>query len=264
LRDRRLSESSGIVVSRTQPGVLWTFNDSGNPAELFATDTAGDALGRWSVTGAVNNDWEAMTLGPGPCGGGSCLYIGDIGDNNSRRAAVTIYRVNEPLVRATDTTLRASPVVASLTLRYPDGPHDAESLIADSTGDLFIITKPRIRSPEVFRIPATAWGRRDTVAAQLTDTLPLDPRSGIEMWVTDAALAPDGRTVAVRTYAYLYLFRLDTGGRLTPLSAGPVCLLAGFGAQGEGIGWLGPMTFVLSSEKFFLMPASVAVVRCGG
>ena len=45
-KDRRIPESSGVVVSRTTPGALWTFNDSDNPPDLFATDTAGRALGR--------------------------------------------------------------------------------------------------------------------------------------------------------------------------------------------------------------------------
>jgi hypothetical protein len=264
LDDRRLPEASGVVVSRSQPGVLWSFNDSDNPPELFATDTAGRALGRWTVAGAQNEDWEAMTLGPGDCAGRPCLFIGDIGDNDAKRRAVTIYRVPGPTVAPgwrsdRDDTV---PALARLVVRYPDGPHDAESLFADSTGDLYIITKPRVTWPELFRIPRAAWGRRDTVLATTVDTLHIDPRSGIENWVTDAALAPDGRTVAVRTYGYLYLYSRAADGRLTPLAPWPRCLLAGLGAQGEGVGWLDPTTFVLTSEKFLMFPASVAVARC--
>lgn len=262
LKDRRVPESSGVVVSRRQPGILWTFNDSGNPAEIFATDTAGTALGRWRVIGARNRDWEAMTLGPGPCPGGTCLYIGDIGDNSAAYPTVRIYRLAEPVAGAGRNDSFA--VNGILTLRYPDGPHDAESLFADGSGDLYIITKPRVARPEVFRIPAAAWRQHDTVVAQLTDSLAIDPRTGVETWVTDAATSPDGKTVAVRTYAYLYLYHLTPDGHLQPASTTPICDLTGLGPQGEGIGWLDGHTFVLTSERFLLFPASVAVVRCGG
>ncbi|MGH7732241.1 MAG: hypothetical protein ACREOE_00710 [Gemmatimonadales bacterium] len=261
LQDPRIPESSGVVVSRLQPGVLWTFNDSDNPPDIFATDTAGHALGRWHILGAEDRDWEAMTTGPGPCRRGQCLYVGEIGDNDSRYAAVALYRLDEPVVTGRDDSI---PYRAKLAFRYPDGPHDAESLIVDSAGDAYVITKPRVRRPEVFRIPASAWGRRDTVVAELTDSLDLDPRAGVEMWVTDAALAPDGHTVAVRTYSYLYLYHLDPGGHLVPTAPAPRCRLTGLGAQGEGVAWLGPDTFVLTSEKFFILPASIAVVRCAG
>lgn len=259
-KDRRIPESSGVVVSRTTPGALWTFNDSDNPPDLFATDTAGRALGRWRVLGVKDRDWEALAPGPGPCRGGRCLYIGEIGDNDSQYPAVALFRLDEPVVTGRDDSI---PVRAVLHFRYPDGPHDAESLIVDSTGDAYVITKPRVRWPEVFRIPASAWGRRDTIVAELTDSLALDPRSGVEMWVTDASLAPDGRTVAVRTYGYLYLYRLDRGGRFTPIGRSPLCSLHGLGAQGEGVAWLGPDTFVLTTEQFLILPASVAVARCG-
>ena len=254
-----------MVVSHSQPGILWSFNDSGNPPDLFATDTAGDALGRWRIRGATNRDWEAMTLGPGPCPTGRCLYVGDIGDNNSRYRSVTIYRVAEPRVSRGSTPPEDSvPVLARVDLRYSDGPHDAESLFPDADGNLYIITKPRTGPPELFRVPVSAWGRRDTLTIERLDTLPIDPRVGIENWVTDAAVAPDGHTVAVRTYGYLYLFLLHPDGRLTLAAPGPVCDLSGLGAQGEGVDWLDAHTVVLTSEQFLLLPASIAVARCVG
>ncbi len=85
LRDRDLRESSGVAVSHRDPGVLWSINDSGNPATLFATDTLGRPLAAIAVTGAENVDWEAIAAGP--CGtAGTCLYIADTGDNRERRS----------------------------------------------------------------------------------------------------------------------------------------------------------------------------------
>src|ERR1041385_829562 len=95
LADPTLSETSALVVSQAHPGVLWTLNDSDNPPELFATDTAGRALGKVLVVGARNVDCEALAWGQ--CGlprgampvrSRRCLYIGDIGDNSRVRPFV--------------------------------------------------------------------------------------------------------------------------------------------------------------------------------
>jgi hypothetical protein len=39
-------------------------------------------------------DWEDVAAGP--CPGGRCLYVADIGDNTASRPSVTVYRVPEP------------------------------------------------------------------------------------------------------------------------------------------------------------------------
>ncbi|HEU5050684.1 MAG TPA: hypothetical protein VFU00_10195, partial [Gemmatimonadales bacterium] len=89
-----IRESSGLAASRAHPGVLWTIEDSGNPALVSAIDTAGRLLGRWRLRGARNVDWEAVSVGP--CGEHHCIYVGDTGDNAERRRSVTIYRFREP------------------------------------------------------------------------------------------------------------------------------------------------------------------------
>ena len=61
---RAIGESSGVAVSRTYPGVLWTHNDSGDDAVLYAIDMAGNLIGRFPVSGARNRDWEDIDLGP--------------------------------------------------------------------------------------------------------------------------------------------------------------------------------------------------------
>src|SRR5215211_4514749 len=96
IKDKSVSESSGLVASRSTPGAYWTHNDSGDGPFIYAFDTRGDSLGIFRVAGAQARDWEDMAAGPGPERGKSYLYIGDIGDNNSARAEVVVYRVAEP------------------------------------------------------------------------------------------------------------------------------------------------------------------------
>jgi len=88
-----LSEASGLAISRRTPGRLWTHNDSGEPV-VVALDARGSVTGRVRLTGAAVEDWEAIAVGP--CGTGSCLHVGDIGDNEAERKRITIYRLPEP------------------------------------------------------------------------------------------------------------------------------------------------------------------------
>src|SRR5688500_5747548 len=93
VRVAELAEASGIAVSRRVPGRLWALNDSGDPT-IYALDSRGSVTGRLRLTGAAVDDWEAIAVGP--CPAGSCLYIADIGDNNTKRTQITVYRVTEP------------------------------------------------------------------------------------------------------------------------------------------------------------------------
>ena len=66
LKDRSVSESSGLAASRLTRGAYWTHNDSGDGPFLYAFDTRGDSLGVFRVAGAQARDWEDMAAGPGP------------------------------------------------------------------------------------------------------------------------------------------------------------------------------------------------------
>ncbi|MEO0332433.1 MAG: hypothetical protein AAF223_12225, partial [Bacteroidota bacterium] len=61
-----ISEASGIVASRNNPGILWTHNDSGHEPKIYAIDTSGEIAGEWVIAGATNRDWEDIAIGPGP------------------------------------------------------------------------------------------------------------------------------------------------------------------------------------------------------
>ena len=262
-----LTETSALVVSPRYPGVLWTLNDSDNPPELFATDTAGRALGKVLVLGAKNVDWEAMAQGPCTTTGGGqvrvrparCLYIGDIGDNSRVRSYVTIYRVAEPRP-GIDTTVA---ILDSLHLVYPDGPRDAESLVVDDAGTLWIISKELIRSPRIYRLAPGAWGGGRARRMTFVDSLPIPSASGIEFWATDATWIGAADTLVVRTYGVLWTVPF-AGGRPVIAATKARCRLAGLGPQGEGVAWLGGDLFALTSEKLFRSPASIAMVRCPG
>lgn len=141
-----LTEASGIVASRRNPGVLWAHND-GSRERIFAFSTNGTYLAGFSLN-TTAEDLEDIAAGPGPVPGVSYLYIGDIGASsapNLERIELRVFRIPEPAV---EHAWAANPVtenfdsVETIILRYPDGGHDAEALMFDSrTGDVFVIIK---------------------------------------------------------------------------------------------------------------------------
>lgn len=258
--DSRLRESSGVVASRRHPGLLWTLNDSGGDPILFLTDTTGAALGTYRVRGASNVDWEA--LGRGACGDTVCLIIGDTGDNDERRPAVRLYRMVEP-----DTGVlarNAGPEVESLGVQYPDGPHDVEALYVEPDGAVVLVTKGRTGRILSFRVAASAWNSGRAAMATRLDTLPIVPSLMTGRLVTDAAISPDGRRVAVRTYRDVHFFLRDTSGRLQTDPARPACDITGREPQGEGIDWWDRDTLVLTSERGRRSPGIITLLRCPG
>jgi hypothetical protein len=259
--DTTLSEASAAAASRTQPGVIWTLNDSGNAPWLYAVDTAGGSLGVFRVAGAANFDWEALTLSP--CPAGTCLIVGDIGDNPETRPSVLLYRVPEPRVAGLSTgELGITAQADTLRLRYPDGPHDIEAIYADASGDLYFVSKGRSKGILLFRLPAAAWTAGGAAVPEFVDSLPITPDISIGHWVSDAALSPDGLYVAVRTYSAVFFFRVGPGGRLTP-DQGRECFFGLVEPQGEGITWLDERRLLLTSESSSTSRGTLYLLECG-
>lgn len=201
--DPVLDESSGLIASRRNPGLLWTHNDSGDEPRLYCLTGEAARCGTWTVTGAEAFDWEDIAAGPGPVAGRSYLFVGDIGDNRRARAHVVVYRVPEPMAPHAGEGAAVTASAVPLRLRYEDGPHDAEALLVHpATGDLFVITKD-LDGPGVYR---AAQG--SAVLARVAD---LDLEAADV--VTGADITPDGRRVVVCTYGQGYEMTLPAGAR---------------------------------------------------
>ena len=254
---RNLRESSALAMSIDQPGVLFTINDSGNEAVLFAVDTTGADRGTWRVRGATNVDWEALAIGPcGPNAAPRCLYVGDVGDNEAHHSTRTVYRVPEP--RARDSSFSGTTTAERVTFHYDDGRHDVEAMYVAANADVYLITKralvmapPKLRPALVFRIPASAWRGKRNIIATLVDSLSLIPGSAPLRTITDASLSADGRHIGVRTYTQLFVYAADSAtGRVNGSIAPAICDLTPLGeAQGEGLAWVESSgRFAFSSE----------------
>ena len=247
--DLTLVEASGLVRSSIESNVFWSHNDSGGDARLYSFDSTGRALGTTRVPGATNRDWEA--LASGPCTGGSCLYIGDVGDNTESRDNVTMWRVGVPNASDTRTT-----TPERLTLRYADGPRDVEAIWVAPDTNVYLLTKrpDRGRLARIYRVSAAAW-RSDAIAtAVIVDSLHIVPRRDDTLgWITDAALSgPDNtgeRRLAVRSYRDVFVYAIDA---ITwrPTSLVGKCELSALREKsgGEGVTWLADGRLMFDAE----------------
>ena len=264
LRSPRVTESSGVAVSRSHAGVLWTHNDSGDRPYVYATDLEGRDRGALLVPGARAIDWEDIALGPCPTRRGDCLFVGDVGDNLEARPFVTVYAVPEPAppVSPAD-TLRTTRAPAVLRLRYPDGAHDVEAIyVAPRDGALFLVSKGRSGGIRLYRVDRAAWGKDTVVTATAVQVLPIQPNAGDGRWITGAAIRPDGRLVAIRTANEMYFFSPGVGGRLGP-ALRPTCRVRGDEYQGEAVDFLDDSTLVVTSEAAGSRhPGTIHTVRC--
>jgi hypothetical protein len=243
ISDARITESSGLALSPTRPGVLWTHDDSGNPPLLFALGTSGRVTGTIRIAGVPDVDWEAMAAFR-DAGGRSWLAVADIGDNEARRSSVEVDVVPEPS--------RAGDVVEQprlrLRLRYPDGPRDAETLLVDTARRRMFVVSKGLLTGTVYAVPASAWNGRIPAAPAIREATLVPVGTVPLVLVTDGAVAADG-TVLLRTYGDLAAFDpfpLDGGTRLlTPRATASLPAQR----QGEGLALEpGGRSVLLSSE----------------
>lgn len=261
MSDPRLAESSGAALSRANPGLIWTIDDSGNPPDLLAIDSTGTLRGNFSLAGTTNVDWEEVTVGP--CGSEECVYIADTGDNSESRGEVVIYRVREPTViadaRVPVATLRGTE---SMRVIYPDRPHDVEAMAVTNDGEILLVTKGRSGGVLLFSIPAEAWGAGTVVTAVRRDSLPIVAAAGMGREVTGMALSPDGGRAVVRTYRDLYPFTLRPDGTFAPRGKPTACDILGREPQGEGVVFLDGRRLLLTSERGLFKAGTVLTLEC--
>lgn len=185
-----------------------------------------------------------MASGPGP-GGRQVLWFGDIGDNAMTRAEIAVQRVLEPAAGRRGAYSLPS---TAFRLAYEDGPHDAETLLADPlTGRLLVVTKTYAGLGVVYAAPQVLDPADVNVLVRVGEVMlppsgtaggPVGPVS--QLATTGGDVAPDGSRVVVRTYTDAYEWLVPEGGDLlstltltapstrTPLPAT---------AQGEAIGY---------------------------
>ena len=141
MSDPRLDEASGLATSRTNKGVYWTHNDSGDLARVFAINDEGAVLATFGLDGADALDYEDIAVSYGDS---SEVWVADTGDNFFIRPSVQLYHFVEPEVTATDAA--QSVRVKQLDVRFqdPSGGYlriNSEAFFMDPTGNGYLVEK---------------------------------------------------------------------------------------------------------------------------
>jgi hypothetical protein len=249
-----LPEGSGLAASRSTAGRFWSHNDSGEPV-LYSLDGEGRVTGRLKVSGATVEDWEAIAVGS--CPKGTCLYVGDIGDNEAKRQRITVYRITEPTAAA-----GSAATVDVFHATYPDGAHDAESLLIAADGRLHIVTKGDTGPVALYRFPTelqsgTTMRLERVGAPRTTDSSPRDER------ITDGSVSPDGRWIALRSNQSVTFYAATDLLAGNWRESGRVTLTPLAEPQGEGITFgPGNSVYLISEGGSKKQPGTFARLTC--
>ncbi|MFC6882766.1 hypothetical protein [Actinomadura yumaensis] len=198
ITDPRITESSGLAVSRKHPGITYTHNDSGGVAQVFALGPDGTTRAVLTFAGARARDWEAMAVGADERGR-PAIYVADIGDNlGGAWPYVTVYRIPEP-ERMRSQTLRAT----AFKIKYEDGPRNAETMMINPrTNRLYIASK--LFSGALYEAPKRLRAQGFNRMRKVGDAPAI---------ATDGAFAPDGRSYVIRTYFGARVYSVNADGR---------------------------------------------------
>ncbi len=185
-QDQRITESSGLAQSLTDRNRIWTNNDSGDAARIYAVDNeSGNTIATLDLKGATARDWEAMTT----CresDGDTVLWVGDIGDNIDGWKTYHFLAVDEP-----EEPKDGEVDWTSYDVRYEDGKaHNSEALLCHpKTGRMYLVTKDS--EGGVYEGPSR-MRKGETNVFEKIATAPST--------VTDATFLADGKHAVLRGY----------------------------------------------------------------
>ncbi len=219
LQNDELTEASGLAESGRDSEVLWTHNDSGGDAALYALDKWGEHLGKYFLTGISFRDVEDICSGNGPQPGEKYLYLADIGDNQGSYTQKYIYRVCEPQVNAGQSPedfVIPPEDIEVISFTYPAGlRYDAETIFIDNaTKDIYLVTKRNPDNPYsgnsdiVFK---AAYPQSTTITIELEEfyELELDDYQGYG--ITAGDLSDSGLELLLKTYSQVFYWVLEPG-----------------------------------------------------
>lgn len=220
-----MREASGLTESINNEGLFWVHNDSGDKGRIFLIDKEAHQKATVWLADVMARDWEDIAVGPGPVKGKNYVYVGDIGDNNSKHQYKFIYRIEEPIVdwgKKSDTTITA---VDCIKFQLSDSPRDAETMMIDPlTGDIYLISK-REKKVNLYKLAYPQSTTEVMTAELLVPKLEFNQfeekrisKKGEEILVNgyngtfynqivSGAISKDGDEVLVKSYSSVYYWK---------------------------------------------------------
>ena len=240
---KAVKETSGLAFF--EGSSVWTINDGGNKDHIYQISFEGELLRELKVTHAKNRDWEDLASDPE-----GNLYIGDFGNNSSKREDLAIYILPNP-EREKGDKIKAEKI----EFHYPDQKKfppkkknqrfDAEAMFYRDSS-LYIINKNRANpfdgTAVLYRVPA----RPGKYEAELISRFNTCAHPAY-CQITAADISPDGQKIVLLSYGKLWVFTEFEGPDFTKGSVRMIDL--GASTQLEGICFTDNQTLLLSDEK---------------
>ncbi|WP_232433692.1 hypothetical protein [Rhodococcus sp. AW25M09] len=243
--DPGLSELSGLT---SIDGVLYAIGDSGAD-DRVAQLGADCSVERWVDVPVDPYDVEDLTSYEGS------LWLADFGDNRMQRETVALTRMDP-----------ATGVGELHRLTYPDGAHDAETVLIEPGGRPVIVTKEFSGISGVY-VPAgdesvtdlsspgpTPLRKVGDLAFTPTDTVGGPPFVVGSILATGGAVSAETAVAAVRTYTDVYLFHPadgDIASTLVDPTAPRSVVALPDQPQGEALTFVGNGDLLIASEAGF-------------
>ncbi|QCQ93791.1 hypothetical protein E7742_05720 [Rhodococcus sp. SGAir0479] len=252
--DPVLEELSGLAVAG---GAIHGIGDSGSDDAVVVLD---DTCAVTETVPVPVDPYDIEDLGVGPDGR---LWLADTGDNERARATVALIDLDP---RSGGGRLHR--------LTYPDGPHDAETLLVQRDGVPLIVTKEVLAADGIYR-PAggtvvgelaspgpTALERVGEIRLGPTDTPGGPVPVGASTLVTGGAVSADGTVAALRTYTDVYLFSAPDGDLVRALTTGtPARVALPDEPQGEALAFTPDGALLAGSEFAGGPPPPLQILR---
>ena len=231
-----LPELSGMAPSIRHRGVFWVHNDSSGGPVIYAISGISCAIVATVTLASVpGRDIEAIASGRNS-DGVPVLWVGDIGDNKDSWEYVRLYELPEPTYLV-DQTLD----VRTWRFTYPDGPHNAEALLADPRRPrLWVVTKG-LAAGVMYELPALPPINLGDV---WREPLVLKPVGDADGLISDGAVSSDGSRFVLRDYLNATIYSGFPPGTKVSTVELPV------EPQGEAITWTkGGRSLLTAGEK---------------
>lgn len=243
MSDKKLEEASGLAASKVNVGLLWTHNDSGNPAEVFLIDQDLNIKLTLKLKGVENRDWEDICIGPGPEGGKSYLYVGEIGDNFAQFQLKYVYRFIEPKVTEGTSELTIENF-DTLIIQLPAEKKDTETLMINPlTKDLYMVSK-REEPVHVYEIKFP-YAVNETITARDIGTIATTK-------IVAGDFSADGKEILLKNYENVFYWNNSAGKSMEEVfKTKPAIVEYTEEPQGEAITWSrdGSGFYTLSEKK---------------
>lgn len=256
-----IMEASGMQASHLRAGDFFVHNDEGETV-LYAIDESGADLGSVTIVPAKNKDWEDITSIP--VNSGRWIVVGDIGDNQARRKSIKLYFVEEPATGEHDRYSGRLDLKHSLSLTYPDGPRDCESMAYDPVGNQLLLLSKRDKPARLYSVDLeTALTEANAELKFLGTIATLRPPTSNDRFhwggrtdyisqPTGFDISADGTEAAVITYRSLYRFKREPGEEwLSVLQRKPDEVVGPPAVQNEAISYSadGKAIYVTTEKK---------------